>query len=63
VYFTTDLTPEAARDAFLADRSCSPYTKDDVNENAVSRMSGKSTVYLFFSATEEGTTDGELNLS
>ena len=63
VYFTTDLTPEAARDAFLADRSCSPYTEDDVDEIAVKCRSRKKMVYLFFSATDEGTTDGALNLS
>ena len=62
VYFTTDLTPERARDAFLAHQSCSPHTEAD-DEIAVSCTSGKSTVYVFFTATDDGATEGELNLS
>lgn len=62
VYFTSDLTPAVASDAFLADQSCSPYTKD-VDEIAVSCTSGNSTVSVFFTLNDDGTTRGELNLS
>jgi hypothetical protein len=62
VDFTTDLTPAGARDAFLADQSCSPYTEDG-DELAVSCTSEKSTVYVFFTSNDDGTTQGELNLS
>ena len=62
VSFTTDLTPTAARDAFLADQLCSPYTERDAGV-AVKCRSGKSTVYVFFDSSRGDATEGELNLS
>lgn len=63
VNFTTDLTPAGARDAFLADPSCSPYADEGVDQIAVKCRSGRSTVFVFFTATRDGPTEGALNLS
>ena len=61
VSFTTRLTATSARDAVLADRSCSP--DDDAEEaNAVSCTSGKFEVYVVFEAAGTGKTTGELNM-
>ena len=66
VSFTTDLSPTAARDAFLADDSCSRYVMDgdDDDGSAVQCRTGGSMVFVFFNTfRKDDTTAGSLTFS
>lgn len=59
VYFTTELAPGRAQDAFLVSADCSRYSDEGMDDIAVSCASGGIQVYVFFESTK-GKTRGEL---
>jgi hypothetical protein len=62
VSFTTAMAPQAARNAFLADTSCSTYSGEDSEDIAVSCPAGTFEVYVFFLGVSQGRTSGELTM-
>ena len=59
VYFTTELAPRRAQDAFLANVDCSRYSDEGMDDIGVSCASGGIQVSVLFESTN-GKTRGEL---